>query len=274
MKTTMLLIFSMLFSVMELDANSDKFLFCYKFRPGVDLVYETQRQDSISFGAPTAPVSKHIRILLRQTLSAHEPGLNVHHALTYHVDSIDVTPGWTSPLFADWDLFRNTPAQTSDSLIQMSTNGYPVSDDPHFRLTQLTLPLSEYPLEPNEGWEFEFEVRENPSTQYEGSSIVFGHGMLYDFIRYDNRVVARFVVNTTQLFDGECHYSDDSSSVSFDRKGEISATHLVYFDEERGIIIKIVTDQVTKEQRYTASGYVAMTIKSKSTTELVSAHIP
>jgi hypothetical protein len=249
-------------------ADSDKFLFCYKFRPGEDLIYRTDRHDSILLGTSSQVTNHDINIHLIQTLSVHPSSLSVDHFLSYRMDSVRVTPAWTSPLLADWDLVRHSPL-TPDSLIQISTNGYPLSKPGHFQYTMLTLPLSEYPLALNEGWEFEFEVREGNAEAYLGKSVVFGHGILVDFIRENNQALARFVVNTTRLFDGECQFTDDSAIKAFDRKGEITATHLIYFDEERGVITRIITDQVTKEQRYTASGTVSLTVKSKSTTELL-----
>jgi hypothetical protein len=270
MKMRHLLILTLYSLTAFLSADTDKFLFCYKFRPGEDLIYRTNRQDSIVVGTPSKATTREVNIHLLQTLSVHPSSLSVDHSLSYQMDSVRVTPDWTSPLLADWDLVRCSPAQSPDSLIHISTNGYPLSKPSHFQYTLLTLPLSEFPLELNDGWEFEFEVQEGNAGAFLGKSVVFGHGILYDFIRENDSPLARFVVTTTRLFDGECQLSDDSKTMAFDRKGEISATHLVYFDEERGVITRIITDQVTKEQRHTASGFVTLTVKSKSTTELMS----
>lgn len=252
----------------EISAYSDKYLFCYKFRPGEFLTYHTNRQDSVLLGSQSPIPAKDIRIHLRETLVVKESDTGVDHTMSYHLDSMDISSQWTSPSLTGWDMLANPPVQISDTMIQISTNGYPLSDDTHYRFNQLILPLSEYPLETNGGWDFKFNIKSNDASYNNCESIVFGHGMLYDFIYEDTRVLARFVINTTQIYDEAC-YNNDASDFQFKRKGEIKSTHLVYFDENLGIITKIVTDQTTREKRTSRTGQVALTIKSKATTELV-----
>lgn len=264
-----ILIICIVLAAAFVSARSEKFLFCYKFRPGEYLTYQTNRRDSLLIDNASGASAKEIHIHIRETLEVRESSPEVHHAIAYHLDSINISPKWQTPRIADWNLFQHFRRQLTDTLIHMSTNGYPLWDAARFHFNQLTLPLSEFPLELNEGWEFEFEIPRDPLSRDPCKSVVFGHGMLYDFIREDNRTFARFVVNTTQLFEGACAALDESSNRFMNREGVIEATHLVCFDEERGIITRIITDQVTREKRYTRSNQLSLTIKTKSTTELV-----
>ncbi|MBN2102917.1 hypothetical protein JW835_02650 [bacterium] len=262
--TTSLIILSMRGS-----ARSEKFLFCYKFRPGEYLTYQTNRWDSVLIGSKNRFSASEIHVYLKETLEVRKASPEIHHAIAYHLDAVDITPDRLTSKIEDWNLFQHFRKQLTDTLIYMSTNGYPLWNTDHFHFNQLTLPLSEFPLELNEGWEFEFELPHDPLSSQSCQSVVFGHGMLYDFIKEDSRTFARFVVNTTQLFEGECTIFNGSSHNFINREGVIEATHLVYFDEDRGIITKIITEQVTKEKQYTQSDYLSFTIKTKSTTELV-----
>ncbi|MFC1569499.1 hypothetical protein ACFL4L_04630 [bacterium] len=269
MKTYFQILMILVTLTMDLSARSEKILFCYKFRPGEYLTYQTNRQDNVLFGNERQSDARKVNIHLRETLEVKASSPEVHHTISYHLDSVNISPDWQSSQISERDLLQHFPKQFADTLIHMSTNGYPLLNQGQFHFNQLTLPLSEFPLELNEGWEFEFEIPDGPFSSKQCKSVVFGQGMLYDFIREDSRTLARFIVNTTQLFEGECSISNESSRFVFNREGEIESTHLVYFDEERGVITKIVTDQVIKEQRYTRANRLSFTITSKSTTELV-----
>jgi len=248
--------------------HSQKFLFCYKFRPGEYLTYQTNRRDSVLIGKKNHVTAREIHIHLKETLEVRESSPEVHHAIAYHLDTVNITPAWLSSRVTELNLLQHFQKQLTDTLIYMSTNGYPLWNADHFHFNQLTLPLSEFPLELNEGWEFEFELPQDPFSYSSCQSIIFGHGMLYDFVHENSRTYARFVVNTTQLFEGPCTTLKSSNNF-INREGVIEATHFVYFDEDRGIITKIITEQVTKEKRYTHTDYLSFTIKTKSTTKLV-----
>lgn len=244
--------------------HGEKRLFCYKFRPGEYLTYQTRRQDSVLFDHNSS-ASREINIRLRETLEIQKSSPDVHHTIAYHLDTLDISPASMSDRIAELDLLQHFRKQFTDTLIYMSTNGYPLLNEGHFQYNQLTLPLSEFPLELNEGWEFEFDIPDDPDSPV-CTSVVFGHGMLYDFIEEDTRILARFIINATQLFEGRC---SPNGNTTVNREGVIEATHLVYFDEERGIITKIITDQVIQEKRFTRKQNISLTIKTKSTTELL-----
>lgn len=265
MKTAILSII-LLNSAINLAAWPEKMLFCYKFKPGEYLTYKTHRQHTVTVNNQTQSMAREIRTEMLETLKIQESAMNVHHALTYQLDSIHVTPEQLNPAIKEMLLFQ-FPGQFTDSLIQMSTNGYPL--DEHFQFNPLILPLSEFPLELNESWEFEFQIPQEPSNLNPCKSVVFGNGLLYDYIMEGSKLIARFVIHTTQLFEGECLVLENSVRKMVKREGEISGTHLVYFDEEHGMITKILTEYITRENRDTASGSLSLLIKSKSSTELV-----
>lgn len=256
----------LLTATVNLAAWPDKMLFCYKFKPGEYLTYKTNRQDTVILNDQSQSVSRGIRIEMLETLKIQESTVDVHHILTYKLDSIHVSPERLNPIIKESILYQ-FPRQFTDSLIQMSTNGYPLDD--HFQFNPLTLPLSEFPLELNESWEFEFQVPQGETKSSECRSAVFGQGLLYDYITEGSKLTARFVVHTTQFFEGECFMLENSVRKMIEREGEISATHLVYFDEENGMITKILTDCITRENRTGSAGTYSLLIKSKSSTELV-----
>lgn len=265
MKTVILSIY-LLMSAGNLAAWPDKMLFCYKFKPGEYLTYRTNRQDTVIVNDQSQSLARGIQVQMLETLKIQKSTVNVHHVLTYQLDSIHVSPERLNPIIKE-SLLYQFPRQFTDSLIQMSTNGYPLDD--HFQFNPLTLPLSEFPLELNETWEFEFQVPQGGAKSSTCKSTVFGEGLLYDYTREGSNLIARFVIHTTQLFEGECFMIENSVRKMIEREGEISATHLVYFDEEHGMITKILTDCITRENRTGNSGSLSLMIKSKSSTELV-----
>ncbi|MFH1941380.1 MAG: hypothetical protein ABIL68_04690, partial [bacterium] len=156
--------------------------------------------------------------------------------------------------------------RSREQTYKMQSNGKSATNDPI--ISPLIVPLPEKTIAVNETWDFEMTAQERGRTT--GQTTVKGQCLIYSIEKQGAQNIALIIVNSETKRDMKFNFQTEQGNVSGSSASSATATHLVYFDIDKGRIAEIVSEDKTESMNESSMGSRSTSSSSKSTIKLVS----
>ena len=254
----------------------EKVLLRYKFGAGESLQYKSESHDSTTSGSGDNAMTMQMTRWSLQTLSVLDVRSDESYKISVKTDSTwdDQESEETSSSTGGGRrmVIRRGPGgpgrRRGPQEFEITPNGESTTKNPV--VSPLLLPLPEKTVGVNDTWEFDKTVKGTGRMQ--GTTTIQGACLLYGIEKDGGHTIAVIIVNTGSEGTGEFKFRrpDQDMEISGSSQSIGATTSLVYFNIDRGRIVEILTEESRDTATESSMFSSTMTMKTKSTVELIS----